>query len=211
LNTKILVKKSRIEKLAGIKSNLEAFLFSLVVTIYFYYSVIINAQVQIQKNLRIVLLISNFNYIPLLCIVTKPKKFVRSKFKIEQNNNKKKGERKKKQKTVMTKRKVIDNSSRSLVGKHYEREIKYIILKEIDNSEINHLYESIKRLRIFRNICSRISIRHSLTNLTYELLVSSIPIIAFIGAIASISDYNTYNVFLLRVLFSISISIAITP
>ena len=47
-------------------------------------------QVQIQKNLRIVLLISNFNYLPLLFIVTKTKKFVKSKFKIEQNNNKKK-------------------------------------------------------------------------------------------------------------------------
>jgi hypothetical protein len=88
LNTKIWIKKSRIEKLAGIKSKLESFLFSLVINIYFY-SIILNAQVQIQKNLRIVLLISNFNYLPLLCIVTKPKKFVRSKFKIEQNNNKK--------------------------------------------------------------------------------------------------------------------------
>ncbi|HEX7257296.1 MAG TPA: hypothetical protein VF242_04485 [Nitrososphaeraceae archaeon] len=74
---------------------------------------------------------------------------------------------------------------------------------------MNTFYESIKRLHVYRNICSRISIRHSLTNLSYELLVSSIPIIAFIGAIASISDYNTYNVFLLRVLFTISISIAI--
>jgi hypothetical protein len=90
LNTKIRVKKSRIEKLAGVKSKLEAFLFSLVITIYFYYSILLNAQVQIQKNLRIVLLIYNFNYLPLLCIITKPKKFVRSKFKIEQKNNKKK-------------------------------------------------------------------------------------------------------------------------
>src|SRR5918993_3387653 len=36
LNTKIWIKKSRIEKLAGIKSKLESFLFSLVITIYFY-------------------------------------------------------------------------------------------------------------------------------------------------------------------------------
>ena len=45
LNTKIQIKKSRIEKLAGVKSKLEAFLFSLVITIYFYYSTILNAQV----------------------------------------------------------------------------------------------------------------------------------------------------------------------
>ena len=88
LNTKIRIKKIHIDKLSGVKSKLEAFLFSLVMTIYFY-SIILNAQVQIQKNLRIVLLISNFNYLPLLCIVTKPKEFDRSKFKIEQNNNKK--------------------------------------------------------------------------------------------------------------------------
>ena len=95
LNTKILVKKIRLDKLAGVKSKLEAFLFSLVINIYFY-SIILNAQVQIQKNLGIVLLVS-FKYLPLLCIVTKPKKFVRSKFKIEQNNKKKeKGKRNKK-------------------------------------------------------------------------------------------------------------------
>ena len=86
-----------------------------------------------------------------------------------------------------------------------------ILTKEVDNSQINNLYESIKRLHIFRNICSRIFIRHSLTNLSYELFVSSIPIIAFIGAIASISNYNIYNTFLLRILFTISISIAILP
>jgi hypothetical protein len=93
LNTKILIKKIRIDKLAGVKSKLEIFLFSLVVTIYFYYSVILNAQVQIQKNLRIVLLISNFNYLPLLCIITKPKKLVRSKFKIQKNNKKRRKEK----------------------------------------------------------------------------------------------------------------------
>ncbi|HYZ95857.1 MAG TPA: hypothetical protein VE524_04515, partial [Nitrososphaeraceae archaeon] len=104
LNTKILVKKSRIEKLASVKSKLESFLFSLVVTIYFY-SIILNAQVQIQKNLRIALFISNFNYLPLLCIVTKPNKFVRSKFKIEQNNNNKKRRKEKETKNCKDKKK----------------------------------------------------------------------------------------------------------
>ena len=36
LNTKIQVKKISIDKLAGVKSKLESFLFSLVITIYFY-------------------------------------------------------------------------------------------------------------------------------------------------------------------------------
>ena len=97
LNTKILIKKSRIEKLAGVKSNLEAFLFSLVITIHCY-SIILNLQLQIQKKLRIVLLLYNFNYLPLLCIVTKPKKFVRSKFKIELNKKKEKGRRRRNKK-----------------------------------------------------------------------------------------------------------------
>ena len=35
-----------------------------------------------------------------------------------------------------------------------------IILKEVDNYEINHLYESIQRLHVYRNICSRIINRH---------------------------------------------------
>ena len=76
--------------MAVVKSNIEAFIFSLVITIYFH-SILLNAQVQIQKNLRI-LLIRDFKYVfHLLCIVIKdPKKSVRSKLKIEQNNNKKK-------------------------------------------------------------------------------------------------------------------------
>jgi hypothetical protein len=50
LNNKILIKKYYIDKLLEIKSNLQAFLFSLVLTIYFY-SIFLNAlQVQIQKN-----------------------------------------------------------------------------------------------------------------------------------------------------------------
>ena len=98
LNNKILLKKSHIDKLALVRSNLEAFLFSLVITIYFY-SILLNAQVQIQKNLRRILLIYVFNYLlPLLFIVIKePKKSVRSKFKIvpEKQQQKKREERKK--------------------------------------------------------------------------------------------------------------------
>jgi hypothetical protein len=91
--------------LALVRSNLEAFLFSLVITIYFY-SILLNAQVQIQKNLRRILLLYVFNYLlPLLFIVIKePKKSVRSKFKIVQkNNNNKKNGRKEK---VVTKKKL---------------------------------------------------------------------------------------------------------
>ena len=83
LNDKILIKKSHIDKLALVRSNLEAFLFSLVITIYFY-SILLNLQqVQIQKNLiKRILLICVFNYLlPLFFIVIKePKKSVRSKF-----------------------------------------------------------------------------------------------------------------------------------
>ena len=83
LNEKILINKSHIDKLALVRSNLEAFLFSLVITIYFY-SILLNLQeVQIQKNLiKRILLICFFNFLlPLFFIVIKePKKSVRSKF-----------------------------------------------------------------------------------------------------------------------------------
>ena len=51
LNNKILIKKSHIDKSALDKCNLEAFLFSLGITIYFYYILLNVQQVLIQKNL----------------------------------------------------------------------------------------------------------------------------------------------------------------
>jgi hypothetical protein len=62
-----------------------------------------------------------------------------------------------------------------------------------------------------RNISSKIYLRNLLSNLTYKLLIATIPIIAFIGIISSISTYQNYNIFLLRVFFGISISILIMP
>ena len=76
LDTKVLLKKSNIEKLTLVKTNLQAFLFSLVMTIYFYF-IILNIQLQIQKKFRI-LLIYNFSYLFLIYIVKSPEKTVRS-------------------------------------------------------------------------------------------------------------------------------------
>ncbi len=76
-----------------------------------------------------------------------------------------------------------------------------------DNSK--NFYNLIKNLHVLRNISSKIYLRNLLSNLTYELLVATIPIIAFIGVISSISNYENYNIVLLRIFFSISISIAI--
>jgi hypothetical protein len=98
LNTKTLLEKSHIEKLALVKTNLEALLFSLVITIYFYFF-LLKIQLQSQKKLRI-LLIYNFNYSPLLFIVTKPKKFISSQYKIELDNNNKKKEQGKRNKKL---------------------------------------------------------------------------------------------------------------
>ncbi|HEX2407466.1 MAG TPA: hypothetical protein VHJ38_09690, partial [Nitrososphaeraceae archaeon] len=114
LNTKILLEKSHIDKLALDKTNLETFLFSLIITIYFY-SILLNVQTQIQKKLRI-LLIYNFNYLPLVCIVKRPKILNRSKFKKERNysnnkNNKKKEEKETKNCKVKNKRNDKKNKS----------------------------------------------------------------------------------------------------
>ncbi|CAN5705584.1 hypothetical protein BH23THE1_BH23THE1_30520 [soil metagenome] len=73
------------------------------------------------------------------------------------------------------------------------------------------LYESLKRLHVLKSIGYSIFVRNTLADLSKELLVSSIPIITFIGLISSISNYETYDIFLLRVLFAISISIAAIP
>ena len=95
LNTKILMKKSHIEKLAILKSDLEAFLLSLVLTtIYLYSTILLNAeQIQIQNNLiKRIRFIFSFRYLlPILLlfgiVIKEPEKFVKSKFNIKQNDN----------------------------------------------------------------------------------------------------------------------------
>jgi len=108
LDTKVLLKKSYIEKLTLVKTNLQSFLFSLARTIYFHFF-ILNIQLQIQKKFKI-LLIYNFSYLPLNSIVKSPEKTLKSnKFKIKSKNNNndnnknKKKEIKKNQQTAKTK------------------------------------------------------------------------------------------------------------
>ncbi len=84
LKHNILIKKTSLEKLVVLRSNLESYLLSLFIyTIYFYSNILLNAkQLQVQKNLKI-LLILYCNYLPLLlCILNKDnnKKYGRSKF-----------------------------------------------------------------------------------------------------------------------------------
>ena len=85
LKNNILIKKTSLEKLVVLRSNLESYLLSLVIyTIYFYSTILLNAKQvqQVQKNLKI-LLILYCNYLPLLlCILNKDnnKKYGRSKF-----------------------------------------------------------------------------------------------------------------------------------
>ena len=92
LNNKILLKKSYIDKLALVRSNLEAFLFSLILTIYFY-SILLNVQeVQILKSLiKRILLVCVLNYYLLphffFIVINGPKKSVRSRFKKQENNH----------------------------------------------------------------------------------------------------------------------------
>jgi hypothetical protein len=83
----------------------------------------------------------------------------------------------------------------------------------LDNNDDDskNFHNLIKNLHILRNISSKIYLRNLLSNLTYELLTVTIPIIAFIGVISSISNYENYNITLLRILFGISISVAIMP
>ncbi|WP_458745991.1 hypothetical protein [Candidatus Nitrosocosmicus sp. T] len=73
------------------------------------------------------------------------------------------------------------------------------------------VYESLKRLHVLKSIGYSIFIRNMLADLSKELLISSIPVITFIGLIASISNYENYDILMLRVLFAISITIASIP
>lgn len=79
------------------------------------------------------------------------------------------------------------------------------------NEKTHKFYETIKHLHVLRSICLRIYIRDTVATLSYDLLVSTIPIIAFIAAISSISNYEQYNILLLRILFAISLSTAALP
>ncbi|MGD9671846.1 MAG: hypothetical protein AB7U98_00030 [Candidatus Nitrosocosmicus sp.] len=80
---------------------------------------------------------------------------------------------------------------------------------EEDNAKA--VYESLKRLHVLKSIGYSIFIRNTLADLSRELLISSIPVITFIGLIASISNYENYNLLTIRILFSISITISAIP
>ena len=87
LNTKILLKKSYIDKLKVVKLKLANFLFSLYTIIYYYFSILLNLQIQIQKQLRIILLY-DFKFLILFYNLQKPKMLNRSKYKINKPSNK---------------------------------------------------------------------------------------------------------------------------
>ncbi len=82
-------------------------------------------------------------------------------------------------------------------------------IEKEDNA--NAVYESLKRLHVLKSIGYSIFIRNMLADLSKELLISSIPVITFIGLIASISNYENYDILMLRTLFAISITIASIP
>jgi len=112
LNNKILLKKSHIGKLTLVRSNLEAFLLSLVIIInYFYSNILLNMQqVQIQKNLiKKILLVCVLNYYLLphffFIVIKGPKKSVRSRFKRQENNNNNNNKKRRRKGKTVTKRK----------------------------------------------------------------------------------------------------------
>jgi len=122
LDNKILIRESHIEKLAVVKSNLEAFLLSLFISIifYFYSTLLLNAQQiqQIQKNLiKRILLIYIFSYLfPLLLfgiVIREAEMSVKSKFTIKQNNNKDNKKWIKKKKVVQERKKKLQRRTKN--------------------------------------------------------------------------------------------------
>ncbi|MDP9015950.1 MAG: hypothetical protein M3M87_04235 [Thermoproteota archaeon] len=92
---------------------------------------------------------------------------------------------------------------------------KYIQKMRFNNSANNEkakdFYETFLKLQLLKSIIYGIYMRNTLANLSYEMLASAIPIITFIGIVASISNYESYDEFTLRVFFAISISSAAIP
>jgi len=111
LNTKILIKKSHIDKLAVLKSNLEAFLLSLgITTIYFYSIILLNAlQVQqIQKNLiKTILLVCVFNYLLPLLLFIVIKGLKKSEVKIQNRTEQQQQQKKEKKGKKVVKEKKL--------------------------------------------------------------------------------------------------------
>lgn len=79
------------------------------------------------------------------------------------------------------------------------------------NEQTKELFETSKRLHIVRNISVRIYIRNSLTELSSEMLISTVPIITYAAVISAISNYESYSVLHLRLLFAASMSTVIMP
>jgi hypothetical protein len=73
------------------------------------------------------------------------------------------------------------------------------------------VYESLKRLHVLKSIGYSIFIRNTLAELSKELLISSIPVITFVGLIASVSSYENYPILTIRILFAISITTVAIP
>lgn len=79
------------------------------------------------------------------------------------------------------------------------------------NEQTKELFETSKRLHIVRNISVSIYIRNSLTKLSFEMLISTVPIIIFAAVISAISNYDSYSALHLRLLFAASMSTVIMP
>lgn len=98
----------------------------------------------------------------------------------------------------------------SISTPYYIQKLKFNYLRD-ENEEVNQFYEIVKRLQALKGICQRIYIRDALAKISSELLASTIPIIIFIAAIASISNYEQYYTPLIRILFAVSLSTATLP
>jgi hypothetical protein len=80
-----------------------------------------------------------------------------------------------------------------------------------NNEKIKEFYEGFQKLHLLKSFSIQIFIRNTLSNLSREMLSFTIPIIAFVSIITSISNYDDYDANLLRILFASSISIVILP
>lgn len=79
------------------------------------------------------------------------------------------------------------------------------------NNAVSDFYEAMRRLHVIRNIASTVYMRHNISNLTYEMLFTTIPIIVLTGAVSFAFSYDVANATLARLAYAGAFSMTMIP
>ncbi|MDQ3851210.1 MAG: hypothetical protein M3299_00070 [Thermoproteota archaeon] len=80
-----------------------------------------------------------------------------------------------------------------------------------NSGAVKEFFETLRRLHVLRNIGSTIFIRHNIANLSYEMLLSTIPVIIVTAAVSFAFHYDKYDPTTVRLIYASTFSIATLP